>query len=129
MEWTPTLQMHRDSTPHGSIRSSTSLLRQSILSPSGRGGAQRPPRGGAAFQEACSPLPVGQPEPLVTALPAELEDVQCDGRRTDEGEVTLPVLMLTRLTTKIGGQAEAEAGFPYQVPDRRGYPPAPQYCT
>ncbi|KAG8216903.1 hypothetical protein J3R82DRAFT_7176 [Butyriboletus roseoflavus] len=114
----------RKSASYSSFQSSTSPLRQSVLSRSGRGSAQRRPRGGAAFQEARPPSLVGQPEALSTALSAELgigmtsvveddiinkeretKEVEC---QTDDGELTLFVPTLPPVTTEIGVQAEAK---------------------
>lgn len=113
----------RKSASYSSFQSSASPRRQSVLSRSGRGGAQRRQRGGAAFQEARPPSLVGQPEALSAALSAELgvgmtgviEDDILDQERetkevecqTDEGEITLLVPTLPSVTTEVGVQVEA----------------------
>ncbi|KAF8137557.1 coiled-coil protein [Boletus edulis] len=113
----------RKSASHSSIQSRTSPLRQSVLSRSGRGGAHRRPRGGAAFQAARPPSFVGQPEALSEALSAELgigmtsviegdildrdretKEAEC---QTEDGEVTLLVPTITPVTTELGVQTEA----------------------
>ncbi|KAI6019868.1 hypothetical protein F5J12DRAFT_968007 [Pisolithus orientalis] len=63
----------RRSASYSSLLSSSSPLRQSVLSRSARGGApQRRSRGGAAFQEARPLSLVGQPESLSAALALEM---------------------------------------------------------
>ncbi|KAG6333940.1 hypothetical protein ID866_5151 [Astraeus odoratus] len=63
----------RKSASYSSLLSSSSPLRQSVISRSARGGApQRRSRGGAAFQEARPPSLVGQPEALSAALASEM---------------------------------------------------------
>ncbi|KAI5996283.1 coiled-coil protein [Pisolithus albus] len=63
----------RKSASYSSLLSSSSPLRQSVLSRSARGGApQRRWRGGAAFQETRPLSLVGQPESLSAALALEM---------------------------------------------------------
>ncbi|KIK26002.1 hypothetical protein PISMIDRAFT_95742 [Pisolithus microcarpus 441] len=123
----------RKSASYSSLLSSSSPLRQSVLSRSARGGApQRRSRGGAAFQETRPLSLVGQPESLSAALALEmgsgvssvLEDEMLISEKevaevacqTDFDDVTLaiPSTVSSPETREAGIQADPDTHFTAQ---------------